>query len=385
MKISERDKKLLLILLIVAILFLPYFFFIQPSMDKMEEIDKEITELRSVKSQLDQWAVNAEYYKTEVERMAVEKETIFQKYPSGLSQEASILFIDQTEKTIPISLYQVSFGEDVAAQITSEADKEQIQAVEEATGDHTDMEVIADTTETTSLGGGLQGIATSSQFTFSAGYEEFKAFLDYIANYRERMVITELNADYSVEMQTVEGSFKLLQYAIAGETREPVKVMEPNRLQGTSNVFMQAAGNFGEADQAGEPADFFLMLSQPEAIMEAKIIGKSGDTSEKTYLVSDDNSEQEVTITFEGDAGTYTASYSIGKKAYEGDKITFTKEGAIYFEILSSPRVGSDDKVAAKVSVINKTDVNVNVRVLEDDKEKPRVNIMGKTGAVLVK
>ena len=34
MKLTSRDKKLLLLLAIVAVLFLPYFFVIQPLMEK---------------------------------------------------------------------------------------------------------------------------------------------------------------------------------------------------------------------------------------------------------------------------------------------------------------------------------------------------------------
>lgn len=45
MKLTSRDKKLLLLLAIVAVLFLPYFFVIQPLMEKNEKIISEITEL----------------------------------------------------------------------------------------------------------------------------------------------------------------------------------------------------------------------------------------------------------------------------------------------------------------------------------------------------
>ncbi|MEI3212329.1 MAG: hypothetical protein V8S42_08480 [Lachnospiraceae bacterium] len=91
-------------------------------------------------------------------------------------RQASILFIDNTEKKIPIKLHQVTFGEEVAAQITSTAEEEQIDAVEASTGDVTDDQVIQEVTDTTSISDGLSGIYTETQFSFEAGYKEYKDF-----------------------------------------------------------------------------------------------------------------------------------------------------------------------------------------------------------------
>ena len=47
MKLSERDRKLLLILVIVIIVCVPYFFIIQPLMDKVDSLGKEISDLNA--------------------------------------------------------------------------------------------------------------------------------------------------------------------------------------------------------------------------------------------------------------------------------------------------------------------------------------------------
>ena len=47
MKLSERDKKLLLILVIVIIVCVPYFFIIQPLMDKVDNLGKEVSDLNA--------------------------------------------------------------------------------------------------------------------------------------------------------------------------------------------------------------------------------------------------------------------------------------------------------------------------------------------------
>ena len=50
---------------------------------------------------------------------------------------------------------------------------------------------------------------------------------------------------------------------------------------------------------------------------------------------------------------------------------------------MSSPRVGEDDKVAANLNIVNKTDITVAVEVSDDDPTNPRVAITGKTGAII--
>ena len=64
--------------------------------------------------------------------------------------------------------------------------------------------------------------------------------------------------------------------------------------------------------------------------------------------------------------------------------MVFAPDGAINLEIISSPRVGDKDKVAAKVNVVNNTDLTVNVKVTDEDEENPRVSIMGKTGVIQI-
>ena len=186
MKLSERDRKLLLILVIVIIVCVPYFFIIQPLMDKVDSLGKEISDLNAQVKYREELALMEEEYGKAAEQMAAMETELLSKFPSDLPQEASILFIHNTEQVIPISLYQVAFGDDVAAQVTSTAEEQAIEDVEAETGDTTQTEVIEDNTQTTSLGLGLTGIQTQTRFAYDAGYEEFKDFLKYIADYHEK-------------------------------------------------------------------------------------------------------------------------------------------------------------------------------------------------------
>lgn len=383
MKLTEKDKNLLLILAVIAAFCLPLVLLVQPAMNKCEALTHEISELQSRKSYLDQIVAAGSTYQEEAENIAVKKEELMNRFPSDIPQEASLLFMDNTEKKLPISLYQVGFGEDVAMQMTSAPTQEAIDQVEADTGDVTDDSVYADTTSQTAVTLGLTGISTSTDFSYTAGYEEFKEFLDYIENYNDRMVITSLTASYAMDMNQVNGNFTLIQYALKGEDRNPVSFLEPEMLQGTNNIFTQASGVFNE--ETNQSAQFFLMLNQPDADDEAFIMGQMSDVAEETYLVNDENKLQKAAIEFEGTNGEYTAYYSVGKEKTVKEGIPFTADGQIGFEILSSERADDKDKVSVQVDIVNNTDTIVYLSVQNDDEENPRVTIKGKTGDIFTK
>lgn len=383
MKLSERDRKLLLILVIVIIVCVPYFFIIQPLMDKVDSLGKEISDLNAQVKYREELALMEEEYGKAAEQMAAMETELLSKFPSDLPQEASILFIHNTEQMIPISLYQVAFGDDVAAQVTSAAEEQAIEDVEAETGDTTRTEVIEDNTQTTSLGLGLTGIQTQTRFAYDAGYEEFKDFLKYIADYHDRMVITELEASYSGEMNLVSGNLTLSQYALKGEGRNAVQFLEPNMIQGTTNVFKQASGNFDTTEVAASP-DFFILLNQPGADVDAIIVGQSNDVTESTYLSSTKNAKQEVNIYFEGETGKYNAYYEIGKTKYDDAGVDFDKDGNIELQIISSSRLDDSDKVEISLNIYNTSDAIVKVTTLNDDAEKPRVTIKGTEGDIII-
>lgn len=388
MKLTERDKILLFILGILIILFVPFYFIVRPISELSDTLETEVAELEGRKRELENLFLRKEEFEESIQTAALEREELIGQFPAEISQEGLILFLNRTEKLIPITLSQSSFEEEVSVPISDgdiqSEDANSSEVTENADGSTTDTSTdpAIDSALTAS---DLMGLFTGSNIIYSGKYKNFKDFLNYILQYKDRMVISNLTAIYSSELDIVTGNLTLEQYGITGEGRIAPKITEPNLPKGTSNVFMQATGI--AASQSGENAsDFFLMLSQPEADGEAIIFGQSMDGTRETYLTSETNDLQEAAISFRGSDGNYIANYQIGDVKYSdsGEGISFDKDGNIVFEVISSKRVGDKDQVGVRLSVINKSDRIVNVTVRNDDKEAPRVTITGKTGDVSV-
>lgn len=407
MKLTQKDKKLLLILAVLVVLVIPYFFVITPILEKGTQVKTDKAALEQRYTYLIELQGNVDYYKSEVERFETEEKVILAKYPEDLIQEDMILFFNEAERLYNIKLYQTNFSGVDPSKIEPETEEsedretmeEMVQEIEDLeefeaqlTGKEESGGKIADIT-TQKLLEDLMVLKTSTKFSYEASYENYKKLLNYFmilqqdGNDGRRIVLDNITANYEGEM--VSGDFSATQYALKGPNREKLEVEVENVTTGVGNVFnyLDSAdgSNASEAiDKTvmfyGNP-DAFLMLSQPEADIEAVIAGLSEDPVGSSYVKATENQKHKVNVIFTGEAGSYRASIQIGDVIKD---VAFETEEQISFKIISSARAGENDEVSAELSLVNRTDKNVYVTVSNDDLEKPRVKIAGKTGKIKV-
>lgn len=338
--LTMRDKKLLLLLGIVALLLLPWFFIITPLSDKILEMENTAKERRDQYLYLVELEGNKKFYEEEVERFAQEEADIMGQFPADLPQEASILFFNNLEDFKNVKLYQTNYEAAQPGEV----------------------------------------MRSSTTFSYEASYDSFKDFLNYIKTNGSRMVADSVTASYADGM--VKGEISIFQYAYPGKEREVKETVIPNMRNGVGNIFdcTQVRGDLSAATQPEEPSnDLFVTISQPEADVEAVILGMAEDGTEESYLRSTKNALHKIRLTFTGEAGEYKVVYELGKEKKETE---ISHEGPIVLQILSSTRVNNKDKVSAQFTMANETDTKVILKLLAEDPENPRVRIAGKTGDI---
>lgn len=359
MKFSEREKKLLSILAILIVLALPYFLIISPLINATADVRAEVMNLEAEYEELITLQEKSSVYQNATADYQERIEELLHNFPAELAQESTLMFISNAENLFHVSLYQIAFGE-----VT----------------DMTEFMEAADIDKYT-----VKSVSTS--FTYHASYYDFKRFINYIEQYQERMVITDLTASYIEEEDMVNGSFTLVQYAIGGRDRIFPETVVGLSL-GTENIFTEAAGTMVTDTEQLDRYDYFIMLSNPGADIDAKMVGKANDASKQSYLTSVKNAQEKIVITFMENAGEYTVCYAIGDRQFPTedftDGIVFVPGDSLDLQIISSPRVGKEDNVSADIEVNNKTDMPLKVHVINDDTKNPRVTFIGKTGDVLV-
>lgn len=197
MKISDRDKLLILLLILACVIGLPIYFLIVPSSKQTKAYENEFNELGERYEYLKGLYENKEFYEGSIATLNTKRDELIKVYAPGLRQENTIMFLRNIELSEnPINMKIESFNEYTTTPITE---------------GHTD--------ENGEWIDGLTAVNTSTTVTYSAEYEDIKLFLDYIFKNNEKMNVSSIDMQLDPSNNQLKGIFVLDQYAITGEGR----------------------------------------------------------------------------------------------------------------------------------------------------------------------
>ena len=214
MKLSDRDFKLLILLLIAVVIACPILFVLRPYNNKIADTQAHIDELKERQAFLAKLNENRQFYNDSIALLDSERSKIIENYAKGLRDENTVIFLANTEKQIPIAMRTLSFTEGEPTQITEDSVNENGELVE-----------------------GLKAYTSLSTVEYVAQYDAFKSFLAYIMNNEDKMVLTSVTADQDDMDGSIKGVFILSQYAVSGEGRELDAAKIPTMDHGTDNIF----------------------------------------------------------------------------------------------------------------------------------------------------
>ncbi len=412
---SDRDKKLLVYLGALIILAAAYFLVGQPYLEKIDQLSTEKAALESELRDKRESFENKPMYEQGIADSAVKIDEIMKEFPEDNSDEKSIMFASHAETEIPIWFSQMRFAEETKNMINgqeqsaSDAEAEQLEEnVAAAEG-----ESVPEGQEAAPDAGGERGGTGVSELmyrdtelglTFECKYDGFKNLLAYIRDYKDRIVIKEIDVSYSDTTGLVAGSMVLSQWAVLGPGRELPEVETDVDSLGTDNVFTNTnqggtiielladiASDFlamimGELPESALDefgTDYFVKVNAVTDNTNGKTIGRADDTTESTYITSSANKKEDITFKVSGSGGTYNIYYKVGKSEFT-DTMEKSSDGKVYLRVVATSRAGDDDDSAASIRVINESDIPVVVNVEGDDPGEPRINIVERAGNVTV-
>lgn len=218
MKISDRDKKIIVIIFIALVVALPYLFIIKPTNEKITGVEGEIATLQARYDELKALEEQRGFYESEIVRMNKESDDIIASYAPGIRQENIIMFLRGLEFNIPVAMNTVSFSGNAVTP------------------------VLAGTTdENGNVTGAVNAIKTQTSVAYVCEYTNIKDFLAYIlANEEEnneRMVVSSVDIEYDSATGKVSGSFVLDQFAVTGDDRELAPAVIPAIPHGNESIF----------------------------------------------------------------------------------------------------------------------------------------------------
>ncbi|SHO53938.1 hypothetical protein [Anaerocolumna xylanovorans] len=236
LKLTQRDKKLLLIVVSLVLFAVSYFLIYQRNVSAAQEIRTSNEALKSKVQELTQMQAQAEDKKAETEKLRSEMEDMKARFPVYLSTADIILLLDGMEFEAGMEISSSTFTE------------HQIFYPNTASGEGTasDSQTTDNAADTsgTDTGNAVQankftGMKSTVSISFKTTYEGLKKAIDYINKNSDRMTIGELSTTYDTATGNLTGSMTINMYMLAGSGVQ--KTYEPPNMDdiktGRDNIF----------------------------------------------------------------------------------------------------------------------------------------------------
>ncbi len=215
MKISDRDKKLILFVLLVAVIALPIFLFIRPKNDKIKEMEAELVSINERYNYLKELSDKQEDYEKEIARLNEERDLMIKDYAGGILKENSIMFLRGIElRDKPVEMWTIKFNDPEETEIT--------EATVNSNGEYVE---------------GLTAVKDEAAISYKGEYDNVKDMLNYIFTYKDKMIISSITMDLEETTNLINGIFVLDQYAITGNGKEVKQANIPNMQRGTKRLY----------------------------------------------------------------------------------------------------------------------------------------------------
>lgn len=374
LQISERDKIILWIAGAFLLVFLSYFFGCDKIVNKTQIYEQQLITEKAKQKDLAEKNANRQKYETDTNEYTNKFHSILSGYDNGTSQDSMLVFLSNLEtitggwikSTTFSSLSPIyTFGQNSSSNPGG------------GKGYTTDM----------------TGYKNTLTMAYEADYDDLKSVVSYINNYYSKNSIDSVTMSYNDVTGAVSGTIAVSNYCITGSDRifEYPKI---DKQIGTNNLFKSLTFKAASTrlDDNGSYIlsnyDYYMMVNPSGSDNNSCMIGRKGDEDGDSILATNFNEMQKVSIKFSGSDGQYSASYKIGDKAYPAinysQGVEFDPGDSMDMLIMSSSRLSDNDKSSVSITVENDSDMNLHIKVCNDDVDKPRVQFEDKEGAVSI-
>lgn len=224
---SDRDKKIILFLMIIAVVALPYVFVI-----KEKRLDTQATlagnvELQARLDYLEELDSQREFFIDETEENNKQRDRIVESFPADIRQENYTMFLLETE-------YSSAYQEPIEGTNQTKTAFEYPIIFDDILYGQNEITPISDGSEQ-NVSLELNTVMNSSTISYETKYDAFKHYLAYFMNYSDPMTYSYLTASFDPETGKITGQIVLDQFAISGTLNGEERVLPPVNIHPSIN------------------------------------------------------------------------------------------------------------------------------------------------------
>lgn len=397
MKLSKREKYLLLILFFAILISIYYKLVINDQLKRINDLEQTAkiyrTKVKNVKKELE-FEVNQDMeYKILNEKII----NLSSRLLPEMLQEKIIINIDEMIKQSNISGTILNFSGPDIDTISEERENKEDEdylikkLVEEYYGLSKKSEEEKENKNKTDNTANESKIEKMSMDIFFTGkYENLIEFINLIQNYNKKLLIKNLNIIRDSDNE-ISGNIKIDFFAVPllNLVYDDFTIWNFEENYGKSNPFYSSNINakLDKATESNEISYDFAMNVKPyNSDLPTVTLGKTNDSQRKTYVYADNPLVEDVEIYFSEVEGKYFYKYKTNRDKYPKDFnewIEFNPlSKTINIIIYTHKRNSENDMSGVNIKLYNETDKRVFIRIIGDDQYRPRVNVVGKSGLV---
>lgn len=241
-KISESDKRLLIILLAVVLLAASYFLVFNSGMKKAQEIEAaNLTDNQRV-MQLESMVARQESIVQETEELKQKEKAIIEKYPADVTEEKVISIVQDIENRMDFKVDQITYMMDNLVGSTDAVTGTEGTSTEDTNGDSTETSSETGTADTATDSSVVTGGYASITLNYTASYTGLKKMVDYVNQSSDRMTMTAITSTFDEETGKLTGVLTLNMYYIKGTEKEYEAPVIDGIDKGVSDIFGSVSG-----------------------------------------------------------------------------------------------------------------------------------------------
>lgn len=258
-KISDSDKRLLIIFFAIVLLACSYFFVFNKGMNKASELEAQNAEDRAKVQQMQQMEASLPQVKEKIENMKQTQADIIAKYPSDMTTEKANESLQDyedhssdfhiTDITFAMRMPLVGAADTTAADSSTDAADSSTETADGAADSAADdTSATTDTTaDTQSTEDGTDDAATDASVVagyyasigirYEASYSGLKEMIAYVNEFKDRTTITQFTAAFDDATGKLTGEMTLNMYYITNTGKDYVPPVFDFMPKGVSNIF----------------------------------------------------------------------------------------------------------------------------------------------------
>lgn len=260
MKVSMRDKKILLMFIGILVFFVGWYFGYRPQMEKADQIEDINGALEEQLQDLLELAANKDFYVSETASIKDKISEYISEFPADVRPEDGIVLANKMENELGFQITNVGVGEkEFVASLDGSSEEDLAQSQDQTMSEQANAQTQeqidniegTDSQAEEALQNASDAAAadqssdsqvpvlyrTQVTLQFNGTYAELKKAVLYVADQSGRMTLDNVNASYDTSTGNLTGTIIVNIFSMSGTERTYTEPDAGSVAYGTDNIF----------------------------------------------------------------------------------------------------------------------------------------------------